>query len=471
LERFRKLKSEESSLQKKKQQKSQSNMNSICNNSNESVFLKYDQKNDDINLDSSSINSTNNDFDINTYTLQRMESSVNNSFAVYESINKIINDSFQPQKNKEKSTNFSTINSDDLKESVNTENLNMNEAKTPTVADDEKSPYVIPLNDSPSVAQSKSNTVKKLKKGSKKIYTSDSILFDENKKIVTKDNSLACIEDPPKSSGNTSPVKLKIPESSHDFQFHKFLTPSKCEFCTDIMWGREVKCKCCGIKCHVKCITDKIPECTKKPIDPEIAALYAFGTDLSKQASIEPDNVPFIVKKCTEEVEKRGMDFEGIYRKSGRTLLMKNLISIFSKGEDPDLSEDGEFSEITIITSVLKQYFRELPEAVIPPDTYSKLTELISNDDGEYLNIEEIKKCINTLEASHYSTLKYIVSHLIKVSQLSDVNLMTIKNLAVVFGPTLIGSNEICPEVDFSSTGIKVKIISVILENADTIFT
>jgi len=47
---------------------------------------------------------------------------------------------------------------------------------------------------------------------------------------------------------------------------------------------------------------------------------------------------------------------------------------------------------------------------------------------------------------------------------------MSIKNLAVVFGPTLIGSNEICPEVDFSSMGIKVKIINIILENADTIF-
>ncbi|OUM61875.1 hypothetical protein PIROE2DRAFT_44885, partial [Piromyces sp. E2] len=194
-----------------------------------------------------------------------------------------------------------------------------------------------------------------------------------------------------------------------------------------------------------------------------------FGTDLSKQASIEPDNVPFIVKKCTNEVEKRGMDFEGIYRKSGRTLLMKILIGIFSKGDDPDLSEEGEFSEITIITSVLKQYFRELPVAVIPPDAYSKLTELITADEKD-LNILEIKKCIDSLEISHYNTLKYITRHLIKVSEYSSVNLMNIKNLAVVFGPTLIGSNEICPEVDFSSTGIKVKIISVILENADTIF-
>lgn len=397
-----------------------------------------------------------------------MESSVNNSFAVYESINKLINDSFQPQKsNNDKSMNFSTLNSDDSKESINIENVN--DLKTPTIADDERSVCVIPLNDSPSISQSKSSTIKKLKKSNKKICASESMLFDESRKITIKENSMASTDELQKSSGNTSPLKLKIPDNSHDFQYHKFLTPSKCEYCNDIMWGREVKCKCCGVKCHVKCITEKIPECTKKSVDPEIAALYAFGTDLCKQASLEPDNIPFIVKKCTEEVEKRGMDFEGIYRKSGRTLLMKLLISIFSRGEDPNLSEDGEFSEITIITSVLKQYFRELPEAVIPPDVYSKLSELISNDDNE-LNMEEIKKCIDSLETSHYCTLKYIVKHLIKVSQYSDVNLMNIKNLAVVFGPTLIGSNEICPEVDFSSTGIKVKIINVILENADTIF-
>jgi len=328
----------------------------------------------------------------------------------------------------------------------------------------------MPLNDSPSISHSKSSTVKKLKK-SKKQYASESMLFDDNRKITIKESSLTNTDDYQKSSGgNTSPLKLKIPETSHTFQFHKFLTPSKCEYCSEIMWGREAKCKCCGVKCHVKCITDKIPECTKKTVDPEIIALYSFGNDLCKQASKEPDNVPFIVKKCTEEVEKRGMDFEGIYRKSGRTLLMKILIGIFSRGEDPDLSEEGEFSEITIITSVLKQYFRELPEAVIPPDVYSKLSELISGNEDKELNIEEIKKCIETLETSHYCTLKFIVKHLIKVSQYSDVNLMSIKNLSVVFGPTLIGSNEICPEVDFSSTGIKVKIINVILDNADTIF-
>jgi len=37
------------------------------------------------------------------------------------------------------------------------------------------------------------------------------------------------------------------------------------------MWGREAKCKSCNLRCHIKCITEKIAECTKKPVDPEIA--------------------------------------------------------------------------------------------------------------------------------------------------------------------------------------------------------
>ncbi|ORX87792.1 RhoGAP-domain-containing protein [Anaeromyces robustus] len=466
MERFRKLKSEEASLQKKSQQNTKKN--SLYKSTNESLYFKYDLKKDDSNLDTASIYSTNNDlkmndYNINNITLQKLESSVNNSFAVYESINKMINDSFQPPK-QEKNLAYSS-NSDDSKESITIENLNTNENKTNL--DEERSVCIIPLNDSPSVSQSKSSTIRKIMKN-KKYYGSESVLFNEKKLLVKDDNAMASSDDLQKGESN-SPIKLKIPGNSHDFQYHKYLTPNRCEICNNNMWGREAKCKCCNMKCHVKCITEKIPECTKKAVDPEVSALYAFGTDLSKQAAIEPDNVPFIVKKCTEEVEKRGMDFEGIYRKSGRTLLMKTLISIFSRGDDPDLSEDGEFSEITIITSVLKQYFRELPEAVIPPDAYTKLTELISNDEKD-TNIQEIKKCIDSLEISHYSTLKYLVKHLIKVSQYSNVNLMSLKNLAVVFGPTLIGSNEICPEVDFSSTGIKVKIINIILENADTIF-
>jgi len=484
MERFRKLKAEEASIQKKKQShlsfRPTPKKNSLYKSSNDSLYFKYDLKKEDSNggnIDPNSLASSLNeakitDIDSNTVTLQKMEASVNNSFAVYETINKMINDSFQPPKIYDKHFSFSagvTMNSDDSKDSLsleNSHNISLGELKSSIKDDDDaKSICCVPTGDA-AFGQNKCSTVKKLKKtaANKKIYSSESVLYEDPKKSSMKENQSS---DDLKVS---SPLKLKIPENSHDFQYHKFLTPSKCEVCNDIIWGKEGKCKSCGMRCHIKCITDKIPECTNKVVDPEIAALYGFGTDLNKQATIEPDNVPFIVKKCTEEVEKRGMDFEGIYRKSGRTLLMKNLISIFSRGEDPDLSEEGEFSEITIITSVLKQYFRELPESVIPPDTYNKLTDLISNEENKELDIDEIRKCIESLDTSHYCTLRFIIRHLIKVSQFSDVNLMNIKNLSVVFGPTLIGSNEICPEVDFSSTGIKVKIINVILEHADTIF-
>jgi len=180
MERFRKLKSEESALQKKNQKANKKTSLYKCNN--ESVH--YNLKSEDSNLDSASIYSTNNDtrpndFNLHDITLQRMESSINNSFAVYESITKIINESFQPPKIEE---NFNISSNSDSKESLNTEGLNISttaanndnslnidsmEEKTPCSADDER--IIIPLNDSPSVPQSKNSTLKKLKK-SKKYY-------------------------------------------------------------------------------------------------------------------------------------------------------------------------------------------------------------------------------------------------------------------------------------------------------------
>jgi len=58
------------------------------------------------------------------------------------------------------------------------------------------------------------------------IKASESMLFSDKKLIIKEDNAVASTDDLQKS-GSTSPLKVKIPDSSHDFQFHKFLTPNK----------------------------------------------------------------------------------------------------------------------------------------------------------------------------------------------------------------------------------------------------
>ena len=167
MERFRKLKAEEGALQKKLQ--AINKKGTLYKSNNDS-----NNSNMDSNAETSSIYSASdlkmNEFNVNDITLKKMESSLNNSFAVYESINKMINDSFQPPKTEryssfsERNSNYGNISDDSLNNILNDEKSPL----TPS-CDDDRSVYVVPLNDtsSPSVPQSKSSTIRKMKKNKK----------------------------------------------------------------------------------------------------------------------------------------------------------------------------------------------------------------------------------------------------------------------------------------------------------------
>lgn len=45
---------------------------------------------------------------------------------------------------------------------------------------------------------------------------------------------------------------------------------------------------------------------------------------------------------------------------------------------------------------------------------------------------------VNALPDANYSTLKYLMGHLYRVSEREHVNQMSRSNLAIVFGPTLL---------------------------------
>jgi|SRR6185437_6620588 len=70
-----------------------------------------------------------------------------------------------------------------------------------------------------------------------------------------------------------------------------------------------------------------------------------------------------------------GMDFEGIYRKSGGMSQMKAIIMAFEQGEDLDLNSPVEFNDIGAVTSVLRQFFRELPDPLFTTGLYNKFLE------------------------------------------------------------------------------------------------
>lgn len=100
-------------------------------------------------------------------------------------------------------------------------------------------------------------------------------------------------------------------------------------------------------------------------------------------------DVPPIMLKCCEAIEKYGLSFQGIYRVGGtiskvkdlREKLEKGLFSVMLGGlgvtDNPAADLDSvnldakEWSEdITVVTSVLKQWLRELPNPLLTYDLH-----------------------------------------------------------------------------------------------------
>ncbi|KAI5197154.1 RhoGAP-domain-containing protein [Aureobasidium subglaciale] len=190
-----------------------------------------------------------------------------------------------------------------------------------------------------------------------------------------------------------------------------------------------------------------------------------FGSDLRERCDYEKRILPSIVTHCIEEVERRGMDMEGIYRKSGGSGQVKLIQQGFEKDgiydiADPDL-------DIHAVTSALKQYFRKLPNPLITYETYDPLLEAAQITEKEK-QIAGIKAALEAMPQAHHDVLEYLVQHLCRVVKQESENLMTPLNLSVVFAPTILRPLSI--EREMSDMQAQRMAVQALLEHADAIF-
>ncbi|CAJ0766198.1 3052_t:CDS:10 [Entrophospora sp. SA101] len=104
-----------------------------------------------------------------------------------------------------------------------------------------------------------------------------------------------------------------------------------------------------------------------------------FGTDLSELMKRDGGVIPIILRKCVTAVEKYGLESLGIYRLSGVTSQVQSLKSLFDKdAESVDLDSEENLKDINNVSSLLKLWFRELPDPLFPrtikgnSDVYAK---------------------------------------------------------------------------------------------------
>ncbi|KAG7093520.1 hypothetical protein E1B28_007194 [Marasmius oreades] len=164
-----------------------------------------------------------------------------------------------------------------------------------------------------------------------------------------------------------------------------------------------------------------------------------FGVDLGEQMARDDVDVPRIMKKCCEAIEKYGLESQGIYRLSGTTSKVAKLKQLLDKDlEGVDLDAPEWSSDINNVASVIKMWLRELPEPLM---TYSLQPGFVeaAKIENERLRHIRLHERVNELPDPNYATLKYLIGHLHRICQHESVNSMSTGNLSIVFGPTLFG--------------------------------
>lgn len=159
----------------------------------------------------------------------------------------------------------------------------------------------------------------------------------------------------------------------------------------------------------------------------------------------------------------------------------------FLESQNPALdfrNPENFYHDVNSVTGLLKQFFRDLPDPIFTTEHHDSfinaaskspvlsspqrpLPDNLIEQDDDIVRRDSLHAIINSLPDPNYATLRALMLHLFRVMDNSHVNRMNSHNLAVIFGPTLMGSD---PSTAIADAGWQIKAIDTILQNTYQIF-
>ncbi|CAG8771905.1 1417_t:CDS:2, partial [Gigaspora margarita] len=175
-------------------------------------------------------------------------------------------------------------------------------------------------------------------------------------------------------------------------------------------------------------------------IRPDVSKIV-FGIPLDQAISVarikEGYELPAVVYRCIEYLDANDADKEeGIYRLSGAAMTLKHLKDRFNTEGDVDLLHQGEHYDIHAVAGLLKLYLRELPTSVLTRELHMEFVNVVDLLDRRD-RINELGRLVSALPLANYTLLRALTGHLIRIVQNSEINKMTVRNIGIVFSPTL----------------------------------
>lgn len=175
------------------------------------------------------------------------------------------------------------------------------------------------------------------------------------------------------------------------------------------------------------------------------------------------------VQWCINFIESKGLLDQGLYRLVGVNSKVAKLTQVALENKGVNLlSLDEDEYELKTVTSALKNFFRNLPEPLLTFRLHGAFIAA-AKQENKILRINNIHVLVHSLPKANFRMLEVLISHLCKIAKLSNKNLMTVSNLGICFGPTLLR-----PEEETVAAIMEIKfgnvVVEILIENFEKIF-
>ncbi|KAG7257873.1 hypothetical protein CRUP_003351 [Coryphaenoides rupestris] len=179
--------------------------------------------------------------------------------------------------------------------------------------------------------------------------------------------------------------------------------------------------------------------------------------------------IPLVMSQTVSYLTEHGLKTEGIFRRSVRVQLIKDIQKLYNLGKPVSFQELGG---VHVAAVILKTFLRELPEPLLTFGPYQRVLDLVGEEERRgprswsSLRVATCKQIVESLPEHNYAVLKYLITFLHtvgaadancdanrdagancdanakcganQVSQDSLVNRMSASNLACVLGVNLL---------------------------------
>lgn len=173
-----------------------------------------------------------------------------------------------------------------------------------------------------------------------------------------------------------------------------------------------------------------------------------FGRDIEEAVSLSAHrlwekSVPSVCFRCFDFLLRTGAIYEeGIFRLSGLASNIRLLKDAFNSSFDIDLFECAIKPDMHTVSGLLKSYFRELPTNIFGEEAYLRMQSMITRyGDQQRGNLakryRDLLRNDGCLSATRFNVCYVLFRFLNMVTAQSIDNKMTLKNVCIVFVPTL----------------------------------